>query len=233
MISGALARAGSFLLDPPVEGPRAVEPAAARFGPRWPVVAVVGLTPGCGATTVARALAVELAGRSTAHAAAVTASLRPGAFGPGYRGAARLARELAGDGGPRARAIGCLCLLDACSPAVASDRTGGRAPLALDTDPASAPAAAAVADHVLVVAASDGEPALAEVVAAALARVGPEPIVVLNRARDLGAWTGRASVVLPDAPAGARLARAGREPLGALGKAIAELADLWEGLPCR
>jgi hypothetical protein len=66
------------------------------------------------------------------------------------------------------------------------------------------------------------------VVAAWLARVGPEPAIAVNRASDNGPWAGRPVVSLPEARAGARIALAGREPPGALGTAIDELAD-WCG----
>jgi hypothetical protein len=87
---------------------------------------------------------------------------------------------------------------------------------------------ASLADRTLVVAGPRVEPALATVAAACLARVGPEPIVVLNRAPAEGPWRDRAALVLPQSRMGARLALAGREPLGELGAAVAELADLCE-----
>jgi hypothetical protein len=54
--------------------------------------------------------------------------------------------------------------------------------------------------------------------------VAPAPIVVLNRAPhdQAGAFA------LPNSAVGARLALAGREARGELGRAIAELADLIE-----
>jgi hypothetical protein len=55
-----------------------------------------------------------------------------------------------------------------------------------------------------------------------VARVGPAPIVVLNRAPH----DQRGALALPNSPLGARLALGGREPRGELGRAIAELADL-------
>jgi hypothetical protein len=68
------------------------------------------------------------------------------------------------------------------------------------------------------------EPALARVGAACVARVGPEPVVVLNRAPH--DQTG--ALAVPNSPMGARLALGGREARGELGRAIAELADLCE-----
>ena len=72
------------------------------------------------------------------------------------------------------------------------------------------------------------EPALAAVVASCLVRVGPEPIVALNRVTGESDWGGRATVELPEARMGAQLALGGREPRGGLGRAIAALADLCE-----
>ncbi|MDQ4048876.1 MAG: hypothetical protein M3131_05775, partial [Actinomycetota bacterium] len=62
-----------------------------------------------------------------------------------------------------------------------------------------------------------------------LARVGPAPLAVLNRAgREAERWEGRAEAELPDSRIGAQLALAGREPRGQLGRAVAELADRCE-----
>jgi hypothetical protein len=58
-------------------------------------------------------------------------------------------------------------------------------------------------------------------------RVGPEPIVVLARARgEADLWDGRFAVSLPESRMAAQAALAGRSPRGALGAALAELADL-------
>src|SRR4051812_49595518 len=68
----AVSRAERWLMEPPPPRPRAAEPAPEVR----PVVAVVGLGPRCGATTVARALAVELARRDRSGAALVSAAVR-------------------------------------------------------------------------------------------------------------------------------------------------------------
>jgi hypothetical protein len=101
------------------------------------------------------------------------------------------------------------------------------APLVLDVDdPQEAATAAALADRVLLVAGPRTEPALAPVVGESLARVGPEPVIVLNRAEPGEAtWAGRAHLELPDSRMGAQLALAGREPRGELGRAVSLLAD--------
>jgi len=76
------------------------------------------------------------------------------------------------------------------------------------------------------------EPALAAVVARSLGRVGPEPLVVVNRAEEGGqtSWSGRGAAELPDSRMGAQLALAGREPRGDLGRAVALLADRIEAI---
>jgi hypothetical protein len=86
---------------------------------------------------------------------------------------------------------------------------------------------ATVADRVVIVTTREVEPALARVAADCVARVGPQPVVVLNRApRDRPGL-----FALPGSALGARLALGGREARGELGRAIAELADLIEEEP--
>jgi hypothetical protein len=92
---------------------------------------------------------------------------------------------------------------------------------------------ASLADHVVLVAPRDAEPALAAVVAASLARIGPPPLVLLNRAGagppdEVERWSGRAALSVLDSRAGARLALAGRDARRSLGTGVAELADTCE-----
>jgi hypothetical protein len=103
------------------------------------------------------------------------------------------------------------------------------APVVLDAGASLGGAPAAIADRVVLVGTAGVEPALAGVAAACLARVGAEPVTVLNRAReDEGRWARRTAVELPDSRLGAQLALSGREPRGELGRAVATLADLCE-----
>jgi hypothetical protein len=81
-----------------------------------------------------------------------------------------------------------------------------------------------VADRAIIVMKQEHEPALARVGAECVARVGPSPVIVLNRAPH----DQRGALALPNSPMGARLALGGREARGNLGRAIAELADLLE-----
>lgn len=198
-----------------------------------PVVAVVGLAARCGTTTVARALGAELAARDHGGATAVTCSTLGGAVPLGLPAAGRLARTLAPVAEGRTRACGRLCLVDCPDRAALAGAVLYLAPLVLDIgDPDGASAAAALADRVVLVAGSGTEPALAAVVSESLARVGPEPVIVLNRAEPgEGPWHGRAHVELPESRMGAQLGLAGREPRGELGGAVAGLADFLQGAP--
>ncbi len=118
---------------------------------------------------------------------------------------------------------------------------------------------ACVADLNVIVTTPAIEPALGRVAIECVARVGVEPMLVLNRAgsNDLGeddpvpagampeppgvlpgaarTQLGAAHLalerahVLPDSRLGAQLALGGREARGGLGRAIAALVDRWEG----
>lgn len=227
VVASALAAATDWLIEPaePTEPARHPAPLEAR-----PVVAVVGLSTRCGATTVARAVGAELGARDPAGACAVTTAAATGTLPLGLPAAGRLTRTLAPLFAGRARACGRLCLVEAPDTARLADAARYLAPLVLDVgDPAEAPSAAALADHVLLVGSPATEPALAAVLARSLARVGPHPLAVLNRAGpDAERWAGRAGAELPESRMGAQLSLAGREPRGQLGRAVAELADRCE-----
>jgi hypothetical protein len=196
-------------------------------------------------TVVSRALAVELAGRDPAGAAAVHCEVRGAGIPLATQAAARLARALADVPGADTRAVGRLCLVAGADRDALTDTARHLAPLVLDAGSASLGGApAALADRVIVVASPATEPALASVAVDCLARLGHEPIVVLNRApaavsglvHPSGAaddhspqWSGRATLRLPYSRMGARLALGGREARGELGRAIAELADMCGG----
>lgn len=228
-VASVVAAAVDWLIEPaePAAPERSPRPVVERLEER-PVVAVVGLRARCGATTVARALAAELGVRDPGGVAAVTAALSGGGGMPlGLPAAGRLARTLAPVSGGMSKACGRLCLVPGADRARLAGATRYLAPLVLDVDdPAEAPAAASLAGAVVVVGAPEMEPSLAAVVAEALARVGPEPVVVVNRAgADAEGWRGVAALELPDARMGAHLALAGREPRGELGRAVGDLAD--------
>jgi hypothetical protein len=252
MLAAALASVGSFLIEPaePVErsgwAPDPVEQLRAR-----PVVAVFGLARGCGTTTVARALAVELASRDPANAAIVACESPAAGVRLATQPAARLARSIQDYPRAHARAVGRLCLVHADLVQLTE---GARhlAPLVLDAGSSGVGGVpASLADRTVLVTTPAAEPALARVAADCLARVGPEPVIVLNRVTDArpvahqdGALpgpgsesngqvagghahrdAGRSPIPLPDSRLGAQLALSGREPRGALGHAVVRLAD--------
>lgn len=224
-LAGALTAARAWLLEP--AEPRAAEQAVPA--PPRPVIAVFGLARGCGVTVVARALAAELAARDGCGTAAVSAHGGGAAIPLASGAAVRLARLLADVPGAGVRAVGRLCLVQGAHDAALADTARHFAPLVIDAGSAAVGGApAALADSVVLVAPRRAEPALATLAADCIARVGPPPIVVLNRAGADARWRARAALTLPDARAGAQLALAGREARGALGAAIAQLADLTE-----
>lgn len=235
-MTGALTRAKDWLVEPvESDGPATGEPVAALPEPLFrevahPVVAVIALAPRCGASTLARWLGAELAGRDP-EGAAIVLSPRPSGAGSLRGGsAARLGRALsARDIGP-VRAAGRLCLLDASEHSALTVAATCLAPLVIDGPyGASAASLTSVADHVVLVAAPSVEPSLAAVMAASLARSGPEPFVVVNRVDEPGPWEDRPGLLLPSSRLGARRAAAGLPAGGALGVAVAQIADACEG----
>jgi hypothetical protein len=260
-----LAAAGSFLLDPSdapdLHGP--VEPKDGRRlrddrspdrqvvrGAR-PLIAVFGLAGGCGSTVVARAVAAELAARDPSGTAAVACESRVGGVPLATKAASRLARALEDlPGGTRA--FGRLCLLQGADPGSLGDALRGLAPLVINAGSSSLGGVpACIADRTLIVTTPSIEPTLARVAIECVARVGPEPTLVINRARHAdglitvgeGDPVSRAqiggpgaahdyagpAVALPESRFGALLALGGREARGGLGRAIAGLVDGWEG----
>ena len=222
LFASAAAAVESFLLEP--AQPRLASDPSVPPEQR-PVICVFGLAHGCGATVIARALAAELAARDPAGAAAVCCDARPAGIPLATHAATRLARALEDVPGATPRAVGRLCLVSGADPLAVANTARYFAPLVLDAGSAALVGApASVADRTVLVSTPNVEPALARVGAACVARVGPEPIVVLNRAPH--DQTG--ALAVPNSPMGARLALGGREARGELGRAIAELADLCE-----
>jgi hypothetical protein len=222
-LTAVAACAERWLLEPAEPRPRAVEP---EPGVR-PVVAVIGLAPRCGATTLARALAIELARRDRGGTALVSAGTRMAGTPLATAAARRLARALPPGSGA---AAGRLCLIDPAEPALRELALSRPVPLVLDVghgEPPEVPLA--LADGAVLVATPSVEPALADVVAASLSRDGETPRVVLNRAVEPGAWVGRDVLAVRETRLAARLALAGRDPTPGLARPIAELADALAG----
>lgn len=222
-VAAVASRAEAWLFEP--AAPRAA--GSTRADPPRPVVAVVGLARRCGSTTIARALAVELARRDAQGVAVVSAeSLASGAT-LATVAARRLARSLAARGaGCETRAAGRLVLAAAEEVGLRDVADERPAPVVLDVPHGTPPEPAlALADRAVIVASPDVEPSLVEVAAAALARDWqPRPLVVLNRTGE-EEWTGVPGIAVRESRVGARLALAGRDPLGPLAAAVAGLAD--------
>jgi hypothetical protein len=224
---GLVSAVADFLVEP---GAPAAEPEHARSGLVRRVVAVAGLARHSGTTTVARALAAELALRDGDGAAIVTAAAIAGGGIPlGTPAAGRLGRAIQRSHPTQTRAVGRVCLTVAGQdPAGLVDATRDLAPVVLDVaNPSETAVAASLADAVVIVGCPSAEPALGAVLSDSLSRVGPPPVVVLNRDRDADErWDGRCALRLPEARMGAQLALAGREARGELGRAVIRLADL-------
>jgi hypothetical protein len=228
VLAAALARAEAWLLEPPEQD--ALSPAPPSH-PVRPVVAVRGLGPDCGATTVARALAVALARGDPSGAAAVVGGL--GAAGPRMANpaCARLARRLAGMGYETIRTVGRLCILGGCEPLppIAAERP---CPVVVDVAHGAPPAEGlGVADQVILVGSPEIDSALAVAVGTSLARAGHGADLVLNRVADPAevhaeaAGFGAAVAVIGESRLAAQLALACRGPRGPLAEPIADLAE--------
>jgi hypothetical protein len=223
-LASAAAAVESFFLED--AGP-AHAPAADSLEPlhRRPVIAIVGLARHCGATTIARALAAELAVRDPAGAAAVWCGAAPAGVPLATHSAARLARVLEDVPGVTPRPFGRLCLVGQGDAGRLVDMARHHAPVVIDAgSDAVGGAPASLADRTVVVTTRDAEPALARVASECVARAGAPPVVVLNRAPH----DQPGLFALPNSPLGARLALGGREARGELGRAIGELVDLIE-----
>lgn len=222
----ALARVEGWLLEPLPDAEPVWRPPATvvqlREVPR-PVVAVVGVKPGCGVSTVARALAVRLALADPEGAAAVLAAGEaPRGLGGTSRAAARLRVRLRL---PGAATAGRLCVVRSAEACGLAEQIRPLAPVVLD-----APSAMESADLIVVVTPGDAEPALAQLVAASAG--GGTALIVSNRPREPERWAGRAAVLLPESRLGARMAAAGWPAGGPFGRAIAELACACGALAC-
>ncbi|MET0972120.1 MAG: hypothetical protein ABWY95_01735, partial [Thermoleophilaceae bacterium] len=204
IVGSALAAARDFLLEP-------VEPAdtilTAVPGSR-PVVSVFGLARGCGSTVVSRALAAELAVRDARRASAVACEAGASGIPLAKHDATLLARALDEVPG-HPRAVGRLCLVAGADPAALADAVRGLSPLVIDAGATSLGGVpACVADRTVLVTTPAMEPALARVAAECVARVGPEPILVVNRAGE-GVVNRHGPLPLPESRMGAHLALGG------------------------
>jgi hypothetical protein len=218
-VSALVAQLGDYVFEVVEEDAGEPEPVV-ELKPH-PVVAVIAAAPRSGTTTVARLLAAELAARANG-AAVVTGAGASRRAAPPSRAAVRLATTLAGVG--QVQPCGRLCVVRAAGDTAAAVVNAARyaAPVVLDAAPdGSGARVAALADRVIVVASGRAEPALLDAVAVL---VGGGAVKVVNRPGEAAAAE-HVDIVIPDARIAARAALMGTRPLGALGAAIAALAD--------
>lgn len=234
-----LARAASWLVAPadwpdragpgspraaPWARPSATRPAVRpdELDPPRPVLAILGLAPRAGASTIARAVAAVLAGFDPGRAA-VLHTADPPRTRLATAAAARMARAVGAS--CEARAAGRLCVVGGGEPLppLAAMRA---APLVADVghgEPAEA--AVALADHVAVVAPADVEPALLRAVEVSLREGGASISTVLSRMAGEPPPGLEHVLVVPEARVAAQLTLACREPIGALVAIATELAE--------
>jgi hypothetical protein len=227
-----LARAEAWLLEP--AAPRAPAPTPAP--PPRPVVVVRGLARGCGASTVARVLAVALARGDPAGAAVVVGG--PQGAGPriAVPAAVRAGRMLMDLGCGTVRPAGRVCLVadSELVPAIVARRAW---PVVIDVAHASHPAEGlGAADVAVVVASPVVEPSLVAAVEASLLTAGHRVEVVANRVEPDEREEGElrparaggplgARLEIPESRLAAQLALACREARGAFAGPVAELAE--------
>jgi hypothetical protein len=233
-LKALIARAEAWLLAPPGEATarqgEPPPPCASRSPvpplapPQAPVVAVVALAPRAGASTIARALAGRLA-RDGSPGASVVHGRGPRRAGPAALAARRHAHVLAARGIEDVRLCGRLCLLAATEPLgpLVAQRI---APVVVDVghgEPAEP--ALGFADHVVLIAPPEVEPALAATVAGSLRAGGKGTSLVVNRAlEDPRAELGT-PLVIAESRLAAAAAQLGRATRGPLAKPIRELAE--------
>jgi hypothetical protein len=224
-VATALARVEGWLFQPAERVDRDVSPPPAPAEPS-PVVAVVALSPRCGATTVARGLAATFAARSSVGAALVCGPSASVALSLSTPSATRLGRSVGEWIDAPHRVSGRLCLVEGDARIARAAALRSECALVVDVPHgADASEPSALADVIVLVADGDTEPSLAAVVGAALARSGPEPVVVVSRPGEESRSRVDADFELPDARLASRIALAGREPPGSLGAALADLAE--------
>jgi hypothetical protein len=221
LITAAISRAQAFLLEPSLAADRPPEPAVAPARACQDAQVVVTATSrGSGATTLARALAQALLvpGLRASH----LVSLRPDPMGRPPGGVAAWEVPPALDDPLEIAEYG--------STLARLARGSGSAAVVWDVRADDVPRAAGAieaCDVVVCVADGAAEPALCSLVGDMLAeRYGSRVLLVANRVRDDEGWTGHCAVAVPDSRLAAMLIARGRAPGGAVGDALARIAEL-------
>ncbi|HEX8051589.1 MAG TPA: hypothetical protein VF517_01250 [Thermoleophilaceae bacterium] len=188
------------------------------------MVAVLGLAPRAGASTVARAVAARLAAEDPCGAA-ILVTPDPPRSGLGTAAASRLARTLAERGTEGPRPAGRLCVVNATEPL--APIVAQRSATVVADIPHGLPAegVVALADHVVLVCAPDVEPALAAAVESSLRGSAPAVSLVVNRALEGSPPGLQHAIAIPESRTAAQLTLACRGPRGPLAEPATELAE--------
>lgn len=190
---------------------------------------VIGLSAGCGATTVAIGLALALAEAGRDGNLIALGGRKAGAGGvPARLGplrvwevpeALRTPSEIGQYGGIVTR--------------IAGGRGMGPSPTATVWDLGAQRASDGVeaicdVDKVVIVAHGDSDPALAQLAADMVAERHAHTVLVADRASPEASWQGRARLLVPDSRFGARQIARGRLTSGSMSEAFRELAALMQ-----
>lgn len=189
-----------------------------------PRIAVIGLGPGVGTTTLARALARELVALA-ADTAMVWSAAEAAESAPAHRASRALARQLVGEAGGAVRASGRIVLASGDDLAALLDAAPCDVPIVMEVAHGEdAAIATSLATSAIVVAGRETEPALARAVSESLAAIGPPPWIVGVGREGAGGcdhsvrWSRSGARV---ARAGFRAPRRGGRPMEGLARSVA------------
>jgi len=221
LLGGALERAGGFLLEPAPTTPEPPRPAVPEVGFPGPVsLAVMGLSPGCGARTLAAGLALALGRRGEEPFLVSLGPARPAS------GAVRACEVPAAlTGADEVACYGGTLLRLAAETSAASS--------VWSVPAREAPRAAAVVadvDAVVAVAGRAAEPALSGMVCSLLAERCRRVLLIANAARQPDDWNRWAAACMPESRLGAAMLARGRFPSGRFGRSLLEVAALAAGV---
>jgi len=221
LVGSALERAGAFLLEPAPVPPQQPPPPVVPLALPGPVsLAVMGLSPGSGARTLAAGLTLALGRRGDAPFLVSLGAARPAAAGMRaceVPAALTGADEVASYGGTLLR--------------LAAESTSASSVWSVPArEAARAASVIAGVDLVVAVAGRTAEPALAGMVCSLLAERCQRVLLVANAVPQQDEWARWAAACLPESRLGAALLARGRFPGGRLGRSLLEVAALVAGV---
>jgi hypothetical protein len=221
LVGTVLERAGGFLLEPAEQPPPPAPDAPAEASLPGPVsLAVVGMSPGSGARTLAAGVALTLGRHGEQPQLVSLGRSRPAAAVPHaceVPPALVRADEVAAYGGTLLRLAGGAA--GASSVWSVPAREASRAATVLSE-----------VDAVMAIAGRASDPALSGMVCSLLAERCRQVLLVANVTRDRDQWSRWAAVCLPESRLGAGMLARGLLPGGRLGRALHELAALSAGV---